>query len=269
MSCEDTRLMIHGYLDNELGLDGTIAFERHVAECPSCSLELEDYKALRGKIRDSSLYYQAPTELSVRIHHALGESSGEELTLPVEKLAKPGWWQQPTLAWAFAAFACGVLFLALTSSLWMPHLGENSHETLFAQEVLASHVRSMMADHLFDVPSSDPHTVKPWFDGKLDFSPPVPNLDSQGFVLAGGRLDYVESRPVAAVVYRRRQHVINLFMLPEARESSTKTEMRNGYNMIHWSSGGMEYWAVSDLNQQELQQFVGLVQGQTAPQPSP
>ncbi len=269
MSCENTRSMIHGYLDDELGLDGTITFERHVAECPSCSLELEDYKTLRGKIRNSLLYHQASPELRVRIHQALGESSAEERTWPVEKLAKPSWWQQPTLAWAFAAFACGVLFLVLTSSIWMPRLGENSQETLLAQEVLDSHVRSMMADHLFDVPSSDQHTVKPWFDGKLDFSPPVPNLDSQGFVLAGGRLDYVEGRPVAAVVYRRRQHVINLFMWPEARESSPKTEMRNGYNMIHWSSAGMEYCAVSDLNQQELQQFVSLIQGQTSRQPSP
>lgn len=268
MSCENTRSMIHGYLDDELGLDGTMAFERHVAECPSCSLELEDYKALRAKMRNSSLYYQAPAELRVRIHQAMGEFSGQESKRPVEKLSKPSWWQQPTLAWAFAAFACGAVLLVLTSSIWMPRIGENSRAPLLAQEVLDSHVRSLMADHLFDVPSSDHHTVKPWFDGKLDFSPPVPNLDSQGFVLAGGRLDYLEGRPVAAVVYRRRQHVINLFMWPESRETSTKTEMHNGYNMIHWSSGGTAYWAVSDLNQQELQEFVSLIQTQTARAPA-
>src|SRR5581483_1918223 len=127
-----------------------------------------------------------------------------------------------------------------------------------------SHVRSMMADHLFDVPSSDQHTVKPWFDGKVDFAPPVIDLASEGFEMAGGRLDYIAGRPVATVVYRRRKHVINLMMWPEHGKEPVNAIMRNGYNMLYWKNGSLEFWAVSDLNAQEMREFVELVQKKTS-----
>jgi anti-sigma factor RsiW len=135
------------------------------------------------------------------------------------------------------------------------------------QEVISGHVRSLMANHLTDVTSSDQHTVKPWFDGKLEFSPPVPDLTTQNFPILGGRLDYVGNRPVAALVYRRRQHVINLFIWPStpaAGGGETQLTQR-GYNLIHWTTAGMVYCTVSNLNLEELQEFVRLVQQHAIP----
>ena len=131
-----------------------------------------------------------------------------------------------------------------------------ANETL-AQEVVSSHIRSLMANHLTDVSSTDQHNVKPWFNGKVDFSPPVKDLAGQGFPLIGGRLDYLGGRPVAALLYHRRRHIINLFIWPSLHsDSGPKTIATKGYNLIHWTRSGITYWAVSDLNENELSEFV-------------
>jgi anti-sigma factor RsiW len=156
----------------------------------------------------------------------------------------------PTLA------AAAILVLALLSTLVTFRPSSNSDD-LLANEMVSAHVRSLMLDHATDVISTDQHTVKPWFEGKLDFSPPVVDLASQGFTLIGGRLDYAGGRAVAALVYQRRQHVVNLFVFP-TQDSSTngnKILVKQGFNIVHWTRSGMTFWAVSDLNAAELQEF--------------
>ena len=141
-------------------------------------------------------------------------------------------------------------------------LPARSADELLTQELVASHVRSqMLPSHRFDVASSDPHTVKPWFEGKLDYSPPVKDLVGQGFPLVGGRLDYLHNRPVAALVYQRRKHSIDLFIWPSAPGSETTSRMvtRQGYHLFQWTQSGMTFWIVSDLNERELQNFVNLI----------
>jgi len=166
----------------------------------------------------------------------------------------PFWWQW--LKWGIPIAGTALIaFLLATSSI-----GPSVDDRL-AQQVTASHLRSLMANHLTDMVSSDQHTVKPWFAGKIDFAPPVKDLAAQGFPLVGGRLDYLQDRPVAALVYQRNQHKINLFIWPATRTSNTtqKPAVRQGYNLIHWNESGMTFWAVSDLNPAELREFVGLL----------
>jgi len=147
---------------------------------------------------------------------------------------------------------------ALVLFTLVPFLRGPSTEEILTREVVSGHVRSLMANHLADVPSSDQHTVKPWFNGKLDFSPPVQDLATQGFPLVGGRLDYLDNRPVAALIYQRAKHLINVFIWPssESSDSGIKSETRQGYHVFHWTRSGMTYWAVSDLEESQLQEFV-------------
>ena len=260
MSCEEYDTLIHGYLDGELDLLNTLRVEAHLPECVSCARTHERHRALRSAMSSGKLYFKPPNKLAERMHVALDQAN------KAEGLAAPSVWEAPkTMPWRiwrpWMSIAATAVLVAMVAWRLGSVASRPSPDDLLVQEVLASHVRSLMANHLTDVPSSDQHTVKPWFDGRLDFSPPVKDLSGDGFPLVGGRLDYLEHRPVAALVYQRRKHFINLFIWPSAEDSKQKTEMRQGYNLFHWTQSGMTYWAMSDLNWTELQEFVRLVQG--------
>ena len=255
MNCELTERYVPGYLDGELDLVRTIEMESHLKGCPTCAQELETLKALRAALQRSSLAYAAPSALRERIQTSLRASSRADVRERKIKWPSLNIWQ---LAGAFALLVLSsITGWQLTARLRTP-----SGDQQIAAEGFASHVRSLEANHLMDVASTDQHTVKPWFDGKLDFSPPVEDLASDGFPLVGGRLDYLEGREVAALVYQRRKHIINVFVLPDSAETSSTPaiQSRQGYNIMKWSHGGFQFWAVSDVAAPDLAEFVRLLQ---------
>jgi anti-sigma factor RsiW len=244
MTCEETRDLMHAYIDAELDLVRSLELELHLRECPACSSAHESLKVLRKGI--GVLYHQPPSHLQKRITSAIRNEARAE--------RKTGMW-----SWRLIAVTASVVLIAFLS--WSAfRLFSGRQDELLAREVVASHVRSLMANHLADVASSDRHTVKPWFNGKIDFSPPVDDLADEGFPLVGGRLDYLDGRSVAALVYQRRQHYINVFVWPSSgggdavRESSAQ-----GYYIFRWNRAGMTWWIVSDVNKGELQSFSDLL----------
>jgi anti-sigma factor RsiW len=254
VSCELTQRVVPGYVDGELDLVRTIEMETHLKDCPACAQNLEYQQELRDTLRRSSLAYAAPAVLRDRIQSSLRASIGVEVQERKIKWPSLHIWQ-----WAGAVAVLALFSLSgwqLTARLRAP-----SDDQRITPEVFSSHVRSLEANHLMDVVSTDQHTVKPWFDAKLDFSPPVEDLASDGFPLVGGRLDYLEGREVAALIYQRREHFINVFVWPNPAESnSTRAiESRHGYNIVRWSRGGFQCWAVSDISAPELAEFVRLI----------
>jgi anti-sigma factor RsiW len=250
MACDNPRELLDGYLDNELDVSTNLDLQRHLQECQACAELHKKRQAVRSAIRNFDLTFKAPAGLEKRIRVAVDRAEGTGLRNRV------GGYRNVAVWLAVAASLVVALFVWKTVKR-LPDTNE-----LLAQQVLTSHVRSLMADHLTDVVSSDTHTVKPWFTGKLDFSPSVKDLASQGFPLAGGRLEYLD-RPVAALVYRRRQHIINVLVWPSANDSTRPSGTplnRQGFNLLHWTSSGMNYWAISDLNLGELREFVQLLQ---------
>lgn len=255
MSCELTQRFVPGYLDGELDLVRTIEMETHLKSCAACAQELENQQALRAALQRSSLAYAAPAVLRDRIQRSLRTSSGVEVQERRFEWPSLHIWQ-----WA-GAFAVLVL---LSVSGWQltVRLRAPSTDQRIAAEVFSSHVRSLEANHLMDVASTDQHTVKPWFDGKLDFSPPVEDLASDGYPLVGGRLDYLEGREVAALIYQRRKHFINVFVWPNptGSNSTQAIEPRQGYNIMRWSHVGFQFWTVSDVSAPDLAEFVRLLE---------
>ena len=249
MTCTDIQAAIHGYLDGELDAVRNLEVEQHLQHCAVCSQTYNADQSLQRAIKTGSQYYRAPAHLRKRIQSSIRQVGKSQRTLPA-------------MPWRWLAVAASVSFVVILAWALVPRLYGIDAEQLVAQEVVSSHVRSLMVAHVADVMSSDQHTVKPWFTGKLDFSPPVKDLAKEGFPLVGGRLDYLQNRPVAALVYQRRNHVINLFIWPSSDDTHAKTKAlaRHGYHLVHWSKAGMMYWAIADLNDTELQEFVRLVQ---------
>jgi anti-sigma factor (TIGR02949 family) len=268
VSCKLTQRFVPGYLDGELDLSRTIEMETHLLVCVECARELATQQALRAVLQRGSLAYAAPEGLRERIQSSLLASSPAEAPERASgSHAIPFFRPLLFLRWA-GAFAVLAL-CAVAAWQLLPALRGPASDQRLAAEVLTSHVRSLEANHLMDVVSTDQHTVKPWFDGKLDFSPPVEDLASDGFPLVGGRLDYLEGRQVAALVYQRRKHFINVFVWPGAAASSSATQTiapRQGYNLMRWSRGGFQFWAVSDVSAADLADFVRLLESRIAPE---
>jgi anti-sigma factor RsiW len=236
-------------LDGELAAGDARELEAHIAQCPECARFRDARLELRAAITARVPAFQAPDALRERVRAALGTAARARAP---RRSGVQSVWRPLALAASLAVVALGGWNLALQHA---------AGETL-ADQVLASHIRSLMPGHLTDVVSSDQHTVKPWFNGKLDFSPPVYDFAGRGYPLLGGRLDYVGGRTVAALAYGRRQHLINVFLWPATRGpgGAPKTRDRQGYHLLHWTTRDYAYWVVSDLGPSELHDFAHLVQ---------
>lgn len=251
-ACPDKEPMLHGLLDGELDAANAVALESHLKSCPGCSAELQHLAALGRLVRAHGVAYAAPAGLADRIEASI--SGGGGATAAPRRLG------------ALAPWGLSGALAAVAASLALLLVNPGAHERAIEDEVIAGQIRSLQAGHLVDVATSDRHTVKPWFNGKVDFAPPVVDLAAQGFPLAGGRLDYLHGRSVAALVYRRRAHVINLFVWPShPGETLSGRASRNGYNVAYWTSGGLEFWAVSDVDGADLQRFAQAYRGQASP----
>ncbi|MGC2084953.1 MAG: anti-sigma factor [Bradyrhizobium sp.] len=241
MTCDEAEILLHALVDGELDAGHSSEVEAHVATCPRCTAELAAIRQMHDAVAGADLKYTAPPLLRKRI----------EAALPQPRAAVPS--RRSILK----GFAMGSAVSALAATGLVAILVNKDDQQLVEAEIVSAHLRSLQAGHLTDVISTDQHTVKPWFNGKLDVSPPVIDLTAQGFTLIGGRLDYVDARAIGAVVYKRRQHVINLFVAQTAdtAQHAAKMDTIQGFNIRRWGESGMKFWAVSDIGADELNEF--------------
>jgi anti-sigma factor RsiW len=241
MTCDEAKILLHALLDNELDAGHARKVEAHIASCASCAAELVAQREMKRMLADTKLHYTAPAGLRARI----------EASLPQPQ-------RQPSRRSVLRGFAMGSAVSTLAASGVVAVVLRQDDQQRILSEVVSAHLRSLQAGHLIDVVSTDQHTVKPWFNGKLDVAPPVIDLTAQGFTLVGGRLDYIDARAIGAVVYKRRQHVINLFVSQTAstEHRPPKTQTMQGFNCRRWGERGLNFWAVSDIGSDELTEFV-------------
>jgi anti-sigma factor RsiW len=254
VNCSETETLVYAYVDGELDAGHVMEFEQHLHNCSACDQVYKSCKDLHNRLGSGRLAYSAPAGLRERIQAAIPRNEAKPKLISVGKSRN---WQHIAASLLLGVIAGG------TAVEFMPL--RHGQPTL-ADQLLSSHVRSQMLEsHHVDVESSDQHTVKPWFKGKLDFSPSVHDLADKGYPLVGGRLDYLDHRPVAALVYQRRQHLINLFIWPVSagQEETSRTLSSQGYHFVHWIQSNTNYWAVSDLNADELNDFAELVKGKS------
>jgi anti-sigma factor (TIGR02949 family) len=257
MDCTNAQTLLDGYLDGELDPVRNLEIEDHLHGCAHCSQSYGDRQVIRSALKTDSFYFKAPADLQKRIQRSVRQAA---------KAEAPTRW----LSWSWLRVAAPMAAAALVVLMLVPIFGGPSSDELLTQDVVASHIRSLMVNHLADVRSTDEHTVKPWFNGKLDFSPPVDDLAKQGFPLIGGRLDYLNNRPVAALVYQRDKHIINVFVWPSDKTAQTSGSIKaqQGYNVIRWTRSGMNFWVVSDLERNQLAKFTDLLKSSATTSPS-
>src|SRR6185369_7760708 len=219
MRCEEAEVLLHALIDDELDAGHARAIETHVATCGRCTAQLRDYRDMRGAFARANLSYRTPTDLKCRIDARVPAAARPDRRSLLKGFAAG--------AGLSSAIAAGLVFAVMRTD----------QSSRITSEIVSAHLRSLQADHLTDVLSSDQHTVKPWFNGRLDVAPPVLDLTAQGFTLIGGRLDYIDGKPVAALVYRRRAHIINLFAAEGGGDHrGTTMETVQGFNVRRWSA---------------------------------
>ncbi|RXZ33134.1 anti-sigma factor [Oxalobacteraceae bacterium CAVE-383] len=277
MDCNESLERMSAYLDNELAPPAMAEMRAHIADCEACGAAYGRLADLRATVAGNAASHAAPASLRARIMADIGNDIKADVKADIEA-------QQPRRrkafdlfgkfeAWPWARINFGVASVcaaALAVNLALD-MQRPSPTDAFDQEIVSAHFRSLQVDHLADVVSSDHHTVKPWFSGKLDYSPPVVDLAQQGFPLIGGRLDYVHQRAVAGLAYRHDKHLINLFVWPDAsqRDASAKMTSDNGFQLLRWSRDGMAYTAISDMNAAELDVFRQLLTAQIDKEKTP
>jgi anti-sigma factor RsiW len=243
MTCDDAAVLVHALADGELDASHAREVEAHAASCATCAAELAAAQDVKRALGAANLRFAAPASLRMRIEGAIPK--------PQPVTSRRTLLKGFALGSAMSALAAsGIGFIVLRDA-------RDARVGRLAGDAISAHLRALQGDHLTDVLSTDQHTVKPWFNGKLDLAPPVPDLTAQGFTLIGGRLDFLDGKPVAALVYRRRAHVIDIFVgqgLGQA-PTSPQLEVVQGFNLLHWQHGGLSLMAVSDLNAQELEEF--------------
>ncbi|HTB83099.1 MAG TPA: anti-sigma factor [Candidatus Sulfotelmatobacter sp.] len=249
MNCPEIRLLLHAQADGELDAANNLELERHLKTCAACVAEKSSLQSLRTALRNGELNFRAPDSLKQDLWQFVRDLKSEK----ADKSAHTGF----NLQWLWKFLAAGATALAALVIFLRP-AGISEHDA-FLNEVIASHVRSLQVEHLTDVVSSDQHTVKPWFDGKIDFAPTVKDFAAQGYPLVGGRLDYLQGRNVAALVYRRNKHFINVFVWPAGSSSPQQSEVVRGYSIINRDANGLHYCFISDLNVQELADLAALL----------
>jgi anti-sigma factor RsiW len=250
LQCADIQILLHAYADGELDLVRSLEVEQHLQSCPTCAAALRSQQTLRAALGDPALYHRTPVQLRERIRTSLR---------PADKPRRA----RRAFDWWLLATAASLVLVALLGWGALRLWSVPGAEDLLAQEVVASHARFLVLDVPLGVESSDKHEVKPWLTKRVGFSPTVIDLGGQDFPLLGGRVDYLDNHLAANLVYKRHKHIINLFEWPAPDQATRapQTLSRQTYHLIHWVEGGLTYWAVSDLNEEELQEFVRLIRG--------
>jgi mycothiol system anti-sigma-R factor len=254
VSCDMTHSVLHGYLDGELDAARAAEFERHLLSCPQCVAELEAQETLRSTIQRAGLRERAPEKLRRNLQAAIsGTPEPARTVTPIRPRSsmRPTWW---------LTLAAAAVFAIVLGTRFLPNLTQGRGGDEMATAIVDAHLRSLQPGHLEDVISTDQHTVKPWFDGRLDFAPPVHDFVVDGFPLQGGRLDIVRGKTVAVLVYGRRKHIINVFIWPTSeQDSSPQQGSQLGYNWVDWRKGGMELVAISDVSAPDLVELQKLI----------